>query len=220
MSDMLTVYFPGKWWSPVVKAILLYANPWFVFDILQIYNPKFAKEGYKIPFWGKKTSSNLEAGNPPTRSDIGWVTKESGGKKSISYGSMGVVGFGACIALLLPALYTMSASFPASIQSKIVPVLNSIFSVGGMITALAGGGLGTLVIFPQLISSVQGNLTQVMTGGNRTDIPSLESVADSLLMKPADKEESRIFLGVLTIAAICGGVIALVRAKDFSPESV
>ena len=41
---------PGQWWLPVVKNILYYANPWYVFDMVQAQSETFAEEGYKLPF--------------------------------------------------------------------------------------------------------------------------------------------------------------------------
>jgi hypothetical protein len=273
LADLLQVYFGGRWWLPVVQSILQYANPWFVFDILQVWNPNFVKEGYKIPFWNKQVNSTLEANKLRTERDIGWpvVSKldsksqaiayqneegnpityavNSAGKASfngkllsnpgpvnldatmlpfVKYGWMGAIAFGACLVLVLPALYTMAETFPPEIQAKMVPVLNTVFTLGGAVTAIAGGGLGTFVLLPKLGSILQANMTSVFaggggdgnqTGGGKKDIPSVEDVAQRLLGGKADNE-STFFMGTLAVIVLGGFSLALVRIKNLSATTV
>ena len=272
LADLLQVKFGGRWWAPPVRAILKYANPWFVFDILQVWNPNFVKEGYKIPFWNKQTNSTLEGNKLRTERDIGWpvISKldsksqpltyqndegkpiayavNSTGKPTfngkllnnpgpvnldatmlpfVNYGWMGAIAFGACIVLILPALYTMAEAFPPEIQAKMVPVLNTVFTLGGAVTAIAGGGLGTFVLLPKLGSILQTNMTSILagggaepqTGGGKKDIPSVEDVAQRLLGGKADNE-STFFMGTLAVIVLGGFSLALVRIKNLSATTV
>ena len=276
LADILQVYFSGRWWLPIVQSILQYANPWFVFDILQVWNPNFAKEGYKIPFWNKQVNSTLEANKLRTERDIGWpvvstldtksqavtyqddegnpipYTVNSAGKPVfngkvltnpgpvkldatmlpfVKYGWMGAIAFGACIVLLLPALYTMAETFPPEIQAKMVPVLNTIFTLGGAVTAIAGGGLGTFVLLPKLGSILQTNMTSIFaggggaenpsaqTGGGKKGIPSVEDVAQGLLGRKLENE-STFFMGSLAVIVLGGFSLALVRIKNLSATPV
>jgi hypothetical protein len=56
---LLTKSYPGQWWLPYLKSFIKYANPWFTFDILQTYSPRFAREGYKLPFINKYLNANI-----------------------------------------------------------------------------------------------------------------------------------------------------------------
>jgi len=47
---LIALKYPGRWWLQYLKGLLYYANPWYVFDIVQRYSPSFAEEGYKLPF--------------------------------------------------------------------------------------------------------------------------------------------------------------------------
>jgi len=51
--------YPGQWWLPYLKSFIKYANPWFTFDIVQTYSPRFAREGYKLPFINKYLNANI-----------------------------------------------------------------------------------------------------------------------------------------------------------------
>ena len=57
---LITLGFPGRWWLPYIKSFLYYANPWYVFDIVQRYSESFAEEGYKIPFANMYLNANIK----------------------------------------------------------------------------------------------------------------------------------------------------------------
>jgi hypothetical protein len=246
MAEMIASESTGQWWLPAVKAILYYANPWFVFDIIQVYNPNFRTEGFKIPFANIQTDSSLKPGSTTALkdSDIGYTVDPSGVKiaynrtvdskgvqkegYTTTYGKMSTIPIAASIALLLPAMYTMSAFFPPELQAKVKPVLDTIMTVGGGITAIAGGGIGSFVLLPKLIGSVQDGITGLMTGGappsSQTGggIPSVHDVAKSMLRPASTKEddESKFFLGVLAFTIFGGLSLAVIRKKGVSGSSV
>lgn len=56
---LLSKKYPGQWWLPYLKSFIKYANPWFTFDILQTYSPRFSREGYKLPFLNKFLNSTI-----------------------------------------------------------------------------------------------------------------------------------------------------------------
>jgi len=245
LADVITIKFAGKWWVPCIKAVLYYANPWYVFDMLQIWNPKFATEGYKIPFWNKPTNSNIEKNKALKRGDIGFkevttdaTTKQK--KSTVTYGLAGLVFDVAALALFLPAFYTFCDNLPPEMQAKLRPFLDMFFTIGGGLTALAGGGVGTFVLLPKLIESMQGNVTQLMAGGSESpqewghiqsggnttgEVPSIQQVAESLMNKGSSSQqgggqgieaESATFMGILAFTVLGGMSLALVRAKGVS----
>jgi hypothetical protein len=221
MSQLLSIYLPG-WWSPYLKAILYYANPWFVFDILQVYNPKFKDEGYKIPFWNKQTDSVLEKKGKRKNVNIGF-TDASG---VVSYGLMGAIPIGAMAVLLLPAFYTMSANFPPELSAKMNPVLDMITSVGTAIAGIAGGGIGTFVLLPKLMSSLQTGTASIMSGGESIQtgggIPSVNELAENMLKQSGGgtDPESGVFMGILAITVLGGLSLAVIRRKGLSDSTL
>ena len=247
MAEMIAIESTGEWWLPAVKAILYYANPWFVFDIIQIYNPDFRKQGYKIPFANIQTDASLKPGSTTALkdSDIGYTVDPSGvsilysktlDSKGVqktgyttSYGKMSTIPIAASIALLLPAMYTMTSFFPPELQAKVKPVLDTILTVGGGITAIAGGGIGSFVLLPNLIGSVQTGITGLMAGGDPKPmqtggggLPSIQQLAKSML-RPAptrEDDESKFFLGVLAFTIFGGISLAVIRQKGLSGSSV
>jgi hypothetical protein len=245
MAEMIAIQSTDQWWLPALRAILYYANPWFVFDMIQIFNPDFIHQGYKIPFANIQTDASLKPGSKTTLkdSDIGYTVDVSGhrvdykasldakGKQkagyTTTYGKMSTIPIAACIALLLPAMYTMNSFFPPQLQAKVQPVLDTIMTVGGGITAIAGGGIGSFVLLPNLIGSVQTGIQGLMSGGDAPSvqtgggIPSIQQVATSML-RPSTKEddESKFFLGVLAFTIFGGISLAVIRKKGVSGHSV
>jgi hypothetical protein len=243
MAEMIAIQSTDQWWLPALRAILYYANPWFVFDMIQIFNPNFIHEGYKIPFANIQTDESLKPGStkPLKDSNIGYTVDVSGnrvdrktsldakGKQkagyTTTYGKMSTIPIAASIVLLLPAMYTMSSFFPPQLQAKVEPILNTIMTVGGGITAIAGGGIGSFVLLPNLIGSVQTGIQGLMAGGDPVQtgggIPSIQQVATSML-RPSTKEddESKFFLGVLAFTIFGGISLAVIRQKGVSGHSV
>ena len=235
IADVMTVKFPGKPWMPYLRAILYYANPWVVFDMSQVFNPNFVNEGYKIPFWDKKVNATLAATNPaPTMKDIGGVLLDAKGKPVVgedgkptgekAYGWIGAAFWGAVIVLAFPYVSTIISALPPEMQAKALPFTNLITTVIGGFAAVAGGGIGTFVLIPNMISGAQSQITALMSGGGGGDqkgevVPSLQEVAESLLKEGGQSGggealESGLFAGVLSLIAFGGIVVGLTRLKD------
>jgi hypothetical protein len=102
-----------------------------------------------------------------------------------------------------------------------------IFLVVGSVTAIAGGGIGTIVVIPQIISALKTNAGEVSTGLASLPsapqagggIPSLGEVAKGILSKKFNQSgggsdpASTIFLGILSVAALGGISLAVIRSK-------
>jgi len=224
IAAKLSSEFPGQWWLPVARAILYYGNPWFVFDILQIYNPSFASDGYKIPFWNKKTNSVLEKSSTRTQKDIGYTDA----KGTISYGWMGAVAIGAAIVLLAPATSILIESLPPEAKAKIDPIFSTIVTIVGGFGAVAGGSVASFVGIPALVSSVQSGFTSIMAGGAAAPqtggFKSISEMVKPMIRKTtAEQEEedmSKIFLGILGFIAFSGVSLAVIREKGIPGYTV
>lgn len=245
LYDIMAIYFAGQWWLPALKALLRYANPWYVFDMIQVFNPKFKDIGYKIPFLNKRANTNKEKGAKLVTGDIGYIQKGSSGADTTTYGSF-YKAAGAAAVFLLPALYTLFDNLPPELKGKVQPLLDSVVSVGSIITAVAGGGIGTFVLLPQLATSLQGNFAKLMAGGSEEeeanagataaantqlgggDVPSVEDLAKSLLKNKSTAQggggsidaESATFMGLLGITILGGISVALVRSKRLSAATL
>jgi hypothetical protein len=250
LYDIMAIYFAGQWWLPALKALLRYANPWYVFDMIQVFHPKFKDIGYKIPFLNKRANTNKEKGAKLVTGDIGYIQRGSSGADTITYGSF-YKAAGAAAVFLFPALYTLFDNLPPELKGKVQPLLDSVVSVGSIITAVAGGGIGTFVLLPQLATGLQGNFAKLMAGGSEEgeataettvvantannaqlgggDVPSVEELANSLLKNKSTAQgggggsidtESATFMGLLGITILGGISVAVLRRKRLSAATL
>jgi hypothetical protein len=213
--------------------------------MIQVFHPKFKDIGYKIPFLNKRANTNKEKGAKLVTGDIGYIQKGSSGADTITYGSF-YKAAGAAAVFLLPALYTLFDNLPPELKGKVQPLLDSVVSVGSIITAVAGGGVGTFVLLPQLASGLQGNLAKLMAGGSEEglattgataeanvqlgggDVPSVEELANSLLKNKSTAQgggasidtESATFMGLLGITILGGISVAVLRRKRLSAATL
>lgn len=255
LSEYLDVEFGDQWWEPIIRYVLLYANPWFVFDIVQAspWNPNFEKEGYKIPFWGKLLNSKLGPGaktHPSSAKDFGWKYVDSKGHpvldakgvQQVSYGWMGPLSIGACIALIIPSLYSILGSIPAAASTGYKSVLDAIMLVVGGLAAVTSGGLGAVVVLPALKDKLVSYLNPatvapaalapvavpaavptaapVAARGGGYAQPTVQDVAESLLRKAVQKgggadadTSDYLFMGILSFIFVGGVSLAAVRSK-------
>jgi len=236
LSDYLSVEFGDQWWEPPLRYVLLYANPWYIFDVLQVFSPYFKEEGYKLPFTDYSLNSKLRKGattHPSSEKDFGWKYTDANGVQQVSYGWMGPVAIGAAITLLVPALYSIFGALPSSVSSGYVAILNSVMLVIGGVAALGSGGLGAMVVFPALKDRLTTYLKPTemaaptvppptsQKGGDGNAFPSVESVAKSLLKKsqsgggrvPRDSTTDYLFFGILGTVVVGGMTLAALRLK-------
>jgi hypothetical protein len=130
---MISTYYPAFW---IYSWILTY-SPWYIFDIVQLFSPRFAVDGFKIPFVG------TQIGN-----------KGGTGKVTLPI-------LAALIAITAMGGYSLMDYIPAEITGSLQPILKTLFAVIGGGVALAGGGLGAFAMFPDLIKTVSGSVMEI-----------------------------------------------------------
>ena len=136
LSKYMDVYYPSLW----PMKILIEVNPWYIFDLIQLFSPMFATEGFKVPF----------------------VTGPAGSlqPKDGAYRINGIM-IGAAIALLSMGGYSLLQNMPSQIVGASKPALDLLFKVVGGASVVGGGGLTAYALLPQLLSSAKGNLTEI-----------------------------------------------------------
>jgi len=222
-NTYITVFYPSLWWV----GYLLVLNPWYVFDIVQMFSPAFAYEGYKIPF------TKFNPAKP-----ISTAMKDANGNYTRANGQVNAALFAAALALAGAGTYGLVNMLPPVLTTAYKPILNMIMTVFGGITAVAGGGAGMMML-PNMFSSLSKSQTEykaaiaapltapVQTGGG--DLPSLADVADKILNKEnlqtggsieIEDASSMLFVGSLTLVTLAGISLALVRSKGVSAESI
>ena len=134
-NNLIMAKFPKLW----VLAYLFSFSPWYIFDILQLFSPAFEKEGFKVPFFNTKVSTSPQPA-------VGKLTP-----------ALLIAGF----ALLSSGSYSLLNFFPDSVQKTWKPIMNMIFLTIGSVTALAGGGIGGVVVLPEILSSLKGERTKI-----------------------------------------------------------
>lgn len=219
-QTFVTAYYPKLWFL----GYLLAYNPWYVFDILQLFSPTFAQEGFKVPFFNTKVSTSATP----------------------SAGKVTAPILAAAIALLCSGAYNLLSYFPESIQKAWKPAMNMVFLAIGGVTALAGGGIGGVVVLPQIMSALKGESKSLSDAiappppppmpsapsapqaGGGEPLPSLGDIANRIMKDeigcPTQSggalgdSTANIFLGSLVIAALGGIALALVRNKPIPAQ--
>jgi hypothetical protein len=241
IANFVSVIYSDRWWMPYMKNFLVYGNPWFVFDIIQVVgavaglNEPFKMRGYKIPFLDKQVDSEIVPPNKATTNkSIGFmpkpVTNPDGSQTSgtKTFGLLWSIPIAAILVLFMPALTLMSANLPPEIKAQIDPLIANIFWVVGLVSGIVGGtlGVGGLATFtPTILSwmkpdAIAAAVTQA--GGGATDaMPSVKDIADSLIQKGGAKKEggeASAFMGILGFTVVAGIGLALVRGKQMLPS--
>lgn len=133
ISKMIDLYYPSlSFYSAFFKY-----NPWYVFDIVQMFSPKFAEEGFKTPFF--HTSVGGEGGT------------------GVINGTM----LGLIVSLLSAGCYTLIQKLPKEVLATAKPTLDLVFMGIGSVGALSAGGLGAAMVLPELMKSAKGSLGEI-----------------------------------------------------------
>jgi hypothetical protein len=218
-NTYITVFYPSLWWV----GYLLVLNPWYVFDLVQMFSPAFAYEGYKIPFTKFNPAKPISA-----------AMKDASGNYTRATGQVNAALFAAALALAGAGTYGLVNMLPPVLTTAYKPILDMVMTVFGGITAVAGGGAGMMML-PNMMSSFSKSQTEykaavaapVQAGGG--DLPTLADVADKILNKEnlqtggaieIEDASSMIFVGSLTLVTLAGISLALVRSKGVSAESI
>lgn len=223
-NTFLTTYYPNLWWL----GYLLVLNPWYVFDIIQMFSPAFPYEGYKVPF------TTFNPAKPMSSSPR---APDGNGGMTFAYGKITPALLAAILAMLGTGTYGFLNMLPPSVTATYKPVINIIFSVIGGVTALAGGGVASMVALPNIINSLRSSTTELkaglastvtpapMKGGGNTNLPSIEEVANKILKKSQsggsfEDISSSIFLAALSFVTIGGISLALIRSSAESAKAI
>lgn len=210
----IKAYYPKLWWL----GYLLILNPWYVFDIVQMFSPAFEKDGFKVPF---------------LHTPIG-----NGGK-----GKMTPALLALAVGAMSAGAYSLVNILPTELQAAYKPILNSAFVTVGTVATVAGGGVTSMLVLPQAMASLKSSMAEAgtamaaatpaptpasgaQTGGGTDPIPSLNEVADKIMNGSLNKVQAgggedvgaKIFLGTLAVAALGGISLALIRSKAVSTE--
>lgn len=143
IHNFIKGYYPALW--PIVW--LTKYSPWFILDILQTMSPAFEKDGYKIPFMKPAT------GREPIAA--------KGGLAKINLITVPVI-----VGILSLGSYTLLQRLPASITGSAKPILDIIVMVIGGASALSLGGIGGMMVIPQILEGLKtsgGELKQALT---------------------------------------------------------
>jgi len=177
LVTILLPYYPDIMRKYIIY--LSYFGPWFMFDILEVFNTGFQAHGFRLPL--NITLEGLTA-NHATSGDWKLTTAMA----SAIIATFGVSG--AVAASFIPADLV-----PASISNNI---------------ALASGGVGLAlggVALMAMLASSSGTPPVKQSGGG--SLPPLSDFADKLL-KSKSPDESYAFLSVLGLVVMGGMVMA------------
>jgi len=144
-SKLISAYYPSLWYI----SWLIVLNPWYIFDLVQMFSPSFNAEGFKVPFLGTKV------GNAPKKDETGRFPPMSGTVTPTMLAS----GLG----LLCTGAYSLLEYLPSEIVAAYKPALQTLILVVGSTTALAGGGLGAFAVLPQVMAALKTNTGQIST---------------------------------------------------------
>jgi hypothetical protein len=204
-NTYLLAYYPKLWWV----GYLLVLNPWYVFDLVQMFSPAFPKEGFKVPFF---------------HTPLGAAGKMTPALAALAVGAMSV------------GSYSLINMLPVELQASYKPLLNSIFLTVGTLAAVTGGGLSSMLVLPQAYSAIKSSLGEAGAAAAAAPIPaptgaqkgggapSLSDVARKIEVGKITLQDggggsdpsAAVFLGTLGVAALGGISLALIRSKAVS----
>jgi hypothetical protein len=187
---LLTAYFPELW---PISMILSY-NPWYIFDIVQMFDPNFKLVGFRTPFFTTPLGTNIDL-------------------QKGTFGSITLIHIFVLILIFSLGGFTLLDVIPSEISGNYKNLIKTIFKVVAGVTGLIGGGLMAATAMPGMFGALKGGTMrgggqmegEKMEGGKMT----IDDVAKSL-MKP-DNSSAFLFMGILLTAALGG--IALSSAR-------
>jgi len=131
--------FPDIW---VLPYLFMY-SPWYIYDIIQLFNPAFSKvdvktgnviggNGFKIPFLQKKIGT-------------------ADGKLTLPVGALIII-------IICAGLNNFLDYLPDEIVASVKPIIKTILAVIGGGTAVAGGGVGAWTMGPSFLKGLSENM--------------------------------------------------------------
>jgi hypothetical protein len=188
LVTFLLPYYPYMLHQPIIW--LSRFGPWFLFDILEVFNSSFSSHGFRIPL-----NITIEGLTPERGTDGKWILNT------------------AMASAIMAALATSGVVIANYLPPSLVPA-----SASSTLSTVAGGSglaLGVLAIGLMLTSSSSGTAaTQTLTpvvpqhGGG---LPPLSSFADKLI-NAKSPDESLAFLSTIAVI-IVGGILTAAFQK-------
>jgi hypothetical protein len=189
-GQFLSAYFPELW--PI--SLILRYSPWYIFDIVQMFDPNFKLFGFRTPFFTTPLGStfDLQAG---------------------TFGSITLIHIFVLILIFSMGGYTLVGMIPEEISGRFHSILKTIFKVVAGVTGVLGGGLMAFTAMPSMFSALRGGGAAPMQGGGGGGgQKTLDDIAKTL-MKPDNSTASYIFIGVLITAALGGLALSSARIE-------
>ncbi|NBV77506.1 hypothetical protein EBR66_05065 [bacterium] len=195
LHAILTSSYPQLKWI----GYLLILNPWYIFDIVQMFSPAFAYEGFKRPL------SHFDPLKPLMKPHA-----DGRGGFTYSQGTLTAPLIVSAIALTCTGVYGFLNMIPASIARSYKPIVNTVFTVLGSLTALAGGGIGSAAAIPHIMSFLNSNTkeaaatipvkhTRTRSHARRPPEPSTAPPLETLTASsPAAKSENDAAIAAIT----------------------
>jgi hypothetical protein len=190
-GQFLAAYFPELWF---VSMILSY-SPWYIFDIVQMFDPEFQYLGFRTPFFTKSLGSTF---NPAAG----------------TFGSITLIHVFVVILIMSLGGFTLVNMLPEEITRGFKPLLKTIFKAVAGITGLVGGGLAAFTAMPSMFSAMKGGAVQeggsaVQEGGGKK---TLDDIAKKMI-GPDNSGAAYFFIGVLLTAALGGLALSSTRVE-------
>ena len=187
-GKFITAYFPELW---PFSYILAY-SPWYIFDIVQMFDPNFPRLGFRTPFFTTQLGSNFDlAAN--------------------TFGSITLIHMFVIIVLMSFGGYTLVDMIPSEITGQFKPLLKTIFKSVAGITGLIGGGMAAFTTMPSMFSALKGGGAQA--GGGKADKEkTLDDIAKGFMKPDGEAQMAYLFIGALLTAALGGIALSASRA--------
>lgn len=186
-GQFIKAYFPELW---PISFILAY-SPWYIFDIIQMFDPNFPTLGFRTPFFTKQLGSNFDI-------------------EADHYGSITLVHIFVIIVIMSLGGYTLVNMLPQEITGSFKPLLKTIFKSVAGITGLVGGGMMAFTTMPSMFSALKGGGAQ--SGGGDKKETTLDDIAKDFVKPDGEKQMAYLFIGALLTAALGGIALSATRA--------
>ena len=190
-GQFITAYFPELWH---VSYLLAY-SPWYIFDIVQMFDPRFPQLGFRTPFFTKPLGSNFDL-------------------VANTYGNITLVHIFVIIVIMSLGGYTLVDMLPTEITQSFKPLLKTIFKSVAGITGLIGEGMAAFTTMPSMFSALSGGGGQTgggdQTGGSKEK--TLDDIAKGFMKPDGEAQMAYLFIGALLTAALGGLALSATRA--------
>lgn len=185
LGHFIAATFPALW---PISMILTY-SPWYIFDIVQMFDPNFQNLGFRTPFFTKALGSqfDLAAG---------------------TFGSVTLIHIFVIILIMSFGGYSLIEMLPPEITGSFSSLLKTTFKIVAGVTGLFGGILAATTTMPGMFSAMSGGGDSQSGGGAK----SIDDIAKGF-MKPDSAMASYLFVGALLTAVVGGTALSIARTE-------